>query len=109
MAKKGEIARAKVKETIINAFGTNFVAEQDKKLYVMAQDESGEMIQFAIAMTMPKVPIGSASVGNSNDWTETNGTANESAVSVSAPTATAMSAEDEAKVQELMKQLGICD
>ena len=73
MAKRGDCARTKVRETIMNAFGSNFVAEQDKKLYVMAQDDSGEMIQFAIAITMPKTPIGgNASVGNSNDWTESS-------------------------------------
>lgn len=66
MAKKGEFARESVKNKIIEAFGENFVAFQDKKIYVNERDETGEMIQFAITMTMPKNPIASSNSNESN-------------------------------------------
>ena len=96
MARKGEIAREKVKQTIINAFGENFVAEQDKKLYVWA-DDGGEKVQFSIALTMPKTIIGEAP-RNTNDWTDMP------VMETSAPTVS-ISEEDSAKIAELMKTL----
>lgn len=60
MPKKGDSARETVKNTIIEAFNAtgNFVAFQDKKIYVTAKDgPAGEVLQFAITMTMPKVPV----------------------------------------------------
>lgn len=60
MAKKGDIARAQVYEIIQNAFGANYVDTIDKKIYVNGE-ENGEAIQFAIAITMPKNPVGAAS------------------------------------------------
>lgn len=106
MAKRGDVARDKVKNIIITAFGENFVGIVDKKIYVTAKDESGEEIQFAITMTMPKSPIGAADGSkpsvNTNDWT---GTVTESVT----PSAPETSKEDEEKVAELMKMLGIVD
>ena len=57
MAKRGEIARERAKDIICKAFGEDFVTVQDKKIYVMAKDEGGEKVQFAITLTMPKTPI----------------------------------------------------
>ena len=58
MARKGDAARESIKNTIIKAFGDDFVAVVDKKLYVQAQDgPGGEVVQFAISLTMPKVPV----------------------------------------------------
>lgn len=108
MARRGDLAREKVKQTIISAFGGDFVAEQDKKLYVWA-DENGEKIQFSIALTMPKTIIGEAPK-NTNDWTESTTGYHEMAnvpecgSTVSTPT-TAISEEDNAKIAELMKAL----
>lgn len=105
MAKRGDQARESVKNTIINAFAQdgNFVTFQDKKIYVQARDgANGEIIQFAITMTMPKTPIAAeANSGDSNDC------AFATEVQVSAPTT--LSPEDEAKVKELMKNLGIAN
>lgn len=57
--RRGDYARSSVVNTIINAFGDNYVATQDKKIYVNAT-EGGEVIQFAISITMPKTPIAAA-------------------------------------------------
>ena len=57
--RRGDCARSSVVNTIINAFGDNYVTTQDKKIYVNAT-EGGEVIQFAISITMPKTPIAAA-------------------------------------------------
>lgn len=114
MAKRGDIAREHVKDTIVGAFGEDFVTIQDKKIYVVADDGNGEKIQFAITMTMPKTPVGAANAvpataapaasrpsGNSAPWEMSAETP------APAPVATEVSAEDKAKVDELMKILGI--
>lgn len=59
MARKGELAREEVYEVIKKAFGSGFVAVQDKKIYVN-MEENGEMVQFAISITQPKNPIESS-------------------------------------------------
>lgn len=60
--RRGDYARSSIVNTIINAFGDNYVTTQDKKIYVNATDgaKGGEIIQFAISITMPKTPIAAA-------------------------------------------------
>ena len=53
---KGSIAKEKVEQKIIEAFGDDFVGISDKKLYVWAE-ENGERIQVALTLTCPKVMI----------------------------------------------------
>lgn len=97
MAKRGDTAREAVKNKIIEAFGEDFVGIADKKIYVQVSD-GGEMIQFAIAMTMPKNPL---EVGNNSDVTAAGG----SVAPVTTPTE--LSSEDKEKVADLMKKLGL--
>lgn len=56
MARKGDEAKSKIIEKIKESFGQDFVGIQDKKLYVV-QEENGEKLQFAISITMPKTGI----------------------------------------------------
>lgn len=53
---KGSEAKAKVIETIKQAFGKDFLGEYDKKAYVVAL-ENGERVQVAISLTCPKTPV----------------------------------------------------
>ena len=53
---RGAIAKQVITDKIKEAFGKDFIIEQDKKLYVQAP-ENGEMVQIAITMTCPKVPV----------------------------------------------------
>ena len=106
MSKRGDAAREAVKNTIISAFGPNFLGLVYKKIYVEAQDgPGGETLQFAITMTMPKTSIArseapqiSVSAG-STDWS------GPSAPAATPPTE--ISEDDKAKVAELMRQLNI--
>jgi len=97
LAKRGDTAREAVKNKIIEAFGEDFVAFVDKKIYVQASD-GGEMIQFAIAMTMPKNPV---EAGNNSNVSAAGG----SVAPVATPTE--LSTEDKEKVAGLMAKLGL--
>lgn len=97
MARRGDGARQNVIDIITKAFGDDFVCVQDKKIYVTSRDtEGGEPIQFAISMTMPKVPV---EAGNNS-----SGSAETSTVTA-APAE--LSDTDKAKVADLMRKLGI--
>ena len=51
---KGQIAKEKVKEKIIQIFGNDYIGEFDRKYYVWAKD-GAEKVQIAITLTCPKV------------------------------------------------------
>lgn len=50
---RGSIAKNNITEKLKNFFGTDFIGEVDRKLYIWA-DDGGERVQIAIAMTCPK-------------------------------------------------------
>lgn len=109
MAKKGDVARQDVMDTIIKAFKDidSYCCTADKKIYVWAQDgPGGEKLQFAVSITMPKTPVlaGGEVGGNEGAWSDApkTGTA-----ATSSPTPVELSAADKAKVQELMEKLGV--
>ena len=109
MAKKGETARAVVTNTIAEAFAAsgNLVGIVDKKIYVTANDGS-EILQFAISITMPKVPIAGTEVGNPTDHAQ-SGNAPASPQGTAAPQPIELSEDDKAAVAKLMAELGITD
>lgn len=112
MAKKGEQARASVVAAIEELFKSKGAYEttQDKKIYVWAQDgPGGERIQYAISLTAPKNPVicGDASSSCDGAWSVATST-DPAAIQVFAqPASTQLSDEDKAKVDELMKALGL--
>lgn len=53
---RGAQAKNKVEQIISSAFKDNFLGVYDKKLYVQAE-ENGEMVQIAISLTCPKIPV----------------------------------------------------
>lgn len=55
---RGATAKVNIENKIREAFGTDFIGVSDKKLYVQADDGNGEMVQIALSMTCPKVPLG---------------------------------------------------
>lgn len=108
MAKKGELARTSVVDTITKAFLDKGKLEgiMDKKIYVWAQDgPGGEMIQYAIAISAPKVPVtcGGSVSSSESAWDNTTSTSPAASPSVS----TELSQADREKVNELMRRLGI--
>lgn len=53
---RGSIAKTNITEKLKNFFGTDFIGEVDRKLYIWA-DDGGERVQIAIAMTCPKTNV----------------------------------------------------
>lgn len=91
---KGAEAKEYVIKKIMNAFGEDFVGEQDKKLYVWGQ-EAGEKVQIAISLTCPKNPIGNFNFEEKEKTFEEENKAVE------------ITEEEKIKIDELMKRLGI--
>lgn len=54
MAVKGSLAKENVLKKIINALGSDYIGEFDKKYFCWA-DDGGQRIQVSIALTCPKV------------------------------------------------------
>jgi hypothetical protein len=106
MAARGSTAKSNVINKIAMAFGTDYVGEYDKKVYVYA-DDGGERVQIAIALTCPKNPVGApegASAMDHSDW-------DFESFSAPQPTEKATITEDEekkiAEVAALMERLGL--
>lgn len=66
---RGNEAKNQVIQIIKEAFGSNFIGEVDKKIYVEAV-ENGEKVQVAISLTCPKVPVGRPTVNNDLNFEE---------------------------------------
>lgn len=94
MAKRGNSARKTLTDIIINALGDRYVTTKDKKIYASIPDDATgtDLVQFAIAFTMPKTPV-----------------AADTPQDTSAPTVapTEISVEDKEKVTELLNKLNI--
>ena len=102
---KGSGAKAKVVETIKQAFGKDFLGEYDKKAQVVAL-ENGERVQVAISLTCPKTPI---DFGNSVSMDLGGRDFSDEAVSVpvveSAPAE--ITEEEKQNIADLMAKLGL--
>lgn len=96
---RGSTAKVRITERIQAAFGDDFIGVQDGKIYVWEND-GGEKVQIAIAMTCPKTGIGAVSAPA--DFPETGFTATLG----SATTAEKGAAEMDA-IAAMMKRLGL--
>lgn len=66
---RGNEAKNQVIQIIKEAFGSNFIGEIDKKIYVEAL-ENGEKVQVAISLTCPKTPVGRPIANNDLNFEE---------------------------------------
>lgn len=57
MAARGNIVKEKVINIIQQAFGEDYLGISDKKIYVQANDGANGIVQVAITLTCPKIPI----------------------------------------------------
>ena len=107
---KGAIAKENVARVIAQAFGSNFVGEYDKKLYVWSE-ENGEKVQIAIAMTCPKTPVG-GDIGKIDFGAEPGSALNfeDMSAAVASPTVftpAEVSDEEKENIAKLMERLGL--
>ncbi len=105
---RGAIGKQNVINKIKEAFGTDFIGEYDKKIYVFAND-GGEQVQIAISLTCPKNPIQvDASVSlDDGDLDFTDDTPKTSKVAVSAAPPAEITEEEKKNIAELMAKLGL--
>lgn len=105
---KGAVAKENVTKIFAEAFGSNFIGEYDKKIYVWAND-GGEMVQIAVSLTCPKNPIEvdtSVSTATGDwDFSDTPKPAGPIAVANAAPAE--ITAEEKANIADLMAKLGL--
>lgn len=97
--RRGDAAKDLITKTILSTFEGSFVS--DKKIYISVNDgSSGEVVQIAVSLTMPKTPI--AGGGNSALSTSSSGGAPATEF-----TPTELAPEDKAKIEELKRKLNI--
>ena len=101
---KGTNAKNAVINKIAMAFGTDYIGEIDKKVYVWA-DDGGEKVQIAIALTCPKNPVeaGGVSAAPASGWDFSDKT-----VTASTPVSKAeITPEEQARIADMMNRLGL--
>ena len=101
---KGAIAKEEVVKKISEAFGSSFIGEFDKKVYVWAND-GGEQVQIAISLTCPKNPIQvdtSVSLDN-GDFDFTDEAPKTPKVAVSAAPPAEITEEEKKNIAELIQ------
>ena len=101
---RGNIAKEKVAEKIKAAFGADFIAEADKKLYVWA-DDGGERVQIALSMTCPKVMIDTVNTKELSYNTGRNFSENDTVVI--APEKVEITDQEKENVRKLMQRMGL--
>ena len=105
---RGAIGKQNVINKIKEAFGTDFIGEYDKKIYVFAND-GGEQVQIAISLTCPKNPIqvdSSVSLDD-GDLDFTDDAPKTPKVAVSAAPPAEITEEEKKNIAELMAKLGL--
>lgn len=97
--RRGDAAKDLITKTILSTFEGSFVS--DKKIYISVKDgASGEVVQIAVSLTMPKTPI--AGGGDNAPSTSSSGGAPATEF-----TPTELAPEDKAKIEELKRKLNI--
>lgn len=103
---KGAVAKQAVINRIAEAFGTDFIGEVDKKVYVWAS-ENGERVQIAMALTCPKTPVETADATGGGDWNFEDAPAATGTVAAPTKTAAEISEAEKKNIADLMSRLGL--
>lgn len=106
MAVKGALAKEAVTKKIAEAFGSDYIGESDKKLYVWG-DENGEKIQIAISMTCPKVLFSGDSDQTGFNSSASNGEMNFDTITDDIPKKVEISVDEKKNIENLMAKLGL--
>lgn len=105
---KGAIAKDAVTKKIAAAFGSNYIGEYDKKIYVQAP-ENGEMVQIAISLTCPKNPIAlNATMQTTGDFNfEDDAPVTYTTGAATSAEPMEISAEERKNIADMMARLGL--
>ncbi len=102
---KGSNAKSAVQKKIAEAFGNAYIGEYEKKLFVWAND-GGEMVQIAISLTCPKVPVQISDTPVSGDFNFEDDVPN-TVVAAGAFQPAEITDEERSRVNDLMAMLGL--
>ena len=105
---KGNEAKEKLINKIINALGNSYQGTYDKKYY-FAEQENGEQIQIAISLTCPKIPIefdNSVQI-NSGDWDFSDNPKVNNTVAVANAGPAEITEEEKQNIANLLSKLGL--
>ena len=93
---------------LAEAFGSNFIGEYDKKIYVYAND-GGEMVQIAISLTCPKNPIqvDTTVTTSTGDWDFSDNPKVNTTVAVSSAEPAEITDEEKQNIANLLLKLGL--
>ena len=101
---KGAAAKELVIKKLQQAFGSDYIGELDKKIYVWSE-ENGERLQIAISLTCPKTPV---VISNKPLNFEDKLNFEDGATIIPHPQMqTEISDEERQTVKELMERLGL--
>jgi hypothetical protein len=103
---KGSIAKENITKKIAEAFGSDYIGESDKKLYVWG-DENGEKIQIAISMTCPKILFNGDSDQTGFNSSTSNGEMNFDTMTEDLPKKAEISVDEKKNIENLMAKLGL--
>ena len=105
---KGANAKENITKILAQAFGSNFIGEYDKKIYVWAND-GGEMVQIAMSLTCPKNPIqvDTSVTTTSGDWDFSDNPKINTTVAVANAAPAEITAEEKANIADLLLKLGL--
>ena len=105
---RGNEAKEKLINKIIEATGDSYLGMYDKKYYFMSS-ENGEQVQVAISMTCPKTPVEFATnlAEPDGDWdfTDEKPKVENNAVANAAPAE--ITEEEVQNLQSLLEKLGL--
>lgn len=102
---KGAFAKENIKKKLAECFGDDYIGEVDKKIYIW-QDDGGDRVQIALALTCPKIPVDVPDkhpTQKAEDWDFSSEQANERKVVERAT----ITEEETQRVADLMKSLGL--
>lgn len=105
---RGSLAKENITKILADAFGSNFIGEFDKKIYVYAND-GGEMVQIAISLTCPKNPIqvDTSVTTDAGDWDFSDNPKVNTTVAVANATPAEITEDEKENIAALMAKLGL--
>ena len=102
---KGNIGKQNIINKIKQSFGSDYIGEYDKKIYLWTE-ENGERIQIALSLTCPKVQVTIADAPIAGDFNFEDD-APSTVVAAGAFQPAEITDEERERVNDLMKKLGL--
>lgn len=105
---RGNIAKEAIVKKLAATFGSDFIGEYDRKVYVWEND-GGERVQIAISLTCPKTPIIVDNNVNTDggDWDFSDTPTTTTTVAISSAAPAEITEEEKENIAELMARLGL--